>query len=194
LSRDCLEDRAKWILVEHDYCSKEDAITESEAIKRLNFLKLPTTPDNIKDTMSEIDFHRTKFKNITKGNCERFLVDVATDLKITYDDEKKPVTTWNEIQIAFKQCRNKRSMIQFKKLVYNSWEFVSDYRGKLTRTGLREMGILVVYRGFDGWVTTRVHKREQPRCCFEKLTSICLQFYRNSLNDIGKIVTVSKSP
>lgn len=186
LSRRDPGDRLKWTFVCADYCSKEDAITDEEGRQRCLFLKINVTRENVDEKKKEIDIHRIRFKRIVKGFIERFLIDVATWMDMKYDDGANPIRSWEDIQIAFKQVKSKKECIEFVKLVYNSWEFVKGYRTKITQAALRQMGLMVIYPGFNGWTTERINKRVHKRCCFEKLTSLCIQSYRDSLNNLGR--------
>jgi hypothetical protein len=175
------KDREKWVNVTITHIPVESNVTIAHAEARCRFLGLEPTKPHVQEQKEILMLHQRKFKEVCKDMLERYWVLLANQLGIVYDSNKK-IESWSHITAAMCQCQSVADVRKFLVLMYISFDFIENYRLKLTTAALRELGLRVLKPVISKKDTLKPRKKIS---CFERIATVIINNYRKSINRFG---------
>lgn len=176
-------DREKWINVTETHVPKDSSIGIEHADARCKFLGIESNEDNIKEQRKELKMHRNIFKKAVHDFLERYFLLLSKHLGILFYDKNKPIENWSHITAAYCQVKSREEAEKFLVLLYLSFDFIENYREKLTKAALRQIGIRVVKP--PALAKANPNKPRKKINVFESIATVIINLYRKSLNRYG---------
>lgn len=174
-------DNDKWILVTDTHIPSVGSVTNAHAEARCQFLGIECSDSNLSEQKDILILHLKRFKQVSSDFCEKFFVKLSAHLGIYYD-ERKEVECWSHVTTAFNQCETTEDVEKFLVLVYLSFDFIDNYRQKLTNAVLHQLGIKVIKPMYSKKAANKPRKRIS---CFERITTVIINSFRKSINRLG---------